>query len=1639
MSVPQPPRTSFTERKRRAWFVFGRRVLLVAAIGVALFALLLLMLQVPRFSTWLANSVLQRVSFLSGATLAVGEVRGNWLTRLDLRDLRMTRGDTTLVTADTLRIGLRPWHLLAQRVHMTHVEIVNPAVTSKIAVARQEERDRPSLTPEDVLRGRFYTGPTLLVDRLDVRGGRYALSAGADSTGSRIDEVSIAARDVVLGNTLAVGLDSLALRYIPKGAGAADAIRFVLVASVGESGLEVRRLGLRGPSSAATGKANVALAAPDSTSALEIELHADPLVLSDLALFLPGQEWEGDVTADVVLRGARLDRLSGSVRMRFTEARLRGVDFGPTDLQADFADGRAALEVATTWEGAPARVRGWARPLDRTPDYDLALELEGLPARLPGTPGWEAFARRGAPATRLHLSGRGYADAALQFDGDATSNDERIELRGGLRLRPTFEWELQRLALENLDVARWLGSPDTSQITGTFSARGRGTKADSLNIAATWELAACEYGARHILGAHGRATIAGRRCSGALRIEAPAGDVAIDSVTALLGDEGEIEFDLPALRFDRLDLAVLTANPELPSDLSGTLRLAGAVSGNKDRAHGAPIWRRLEAQGCLALEPSRFRDRGIQDGDARLRLHAGILDADLTIATDAGRARLLVEARPFDEQRRFEVKEVRFADVDVAAWADVPFSTRLSGVLTGKAEPSAGADARVDDRARSGITSGPFATWSAELRLESSQVGPIAVTGGAATADFASGHLTARADFETGAGDAAFRADAGLEGDRPAGSAHLVLPFGVLAALAGRDSLSTAGDLRVDARFAGFDLESATLDAEVEGHGHVGVWKVDSLRAALQLADGSLAVDTLTLRSNAAAIDASGRIALSDSLRTAPSDLRLKLWLDDPAGLGALLGADTLVLAEGQVEARLTGFPSAHAFTVTAVLDSVIWNDLTLRGVRSHAEGILGRTWRPIQATSTTQVTRLRGGAVPLEEAEIHADLVGGDTNIGLTAQLDAAHHVSLAATVARDSSGLRARLSEVEIQAREAHWQLVQPAELRYGNDRLSLDSLEIRADSALVLAYGTLDRHGDQDFFLRADRVGLDILAAWLARSDMDGMLDGQLSVTGPAAEPRAQGALRIAAVVAGVPVGVTEARLDWDGRQARMLASFATPQRDSVTMAGSLPLAISWFSPESAPESLTTEGEVPLRAVAHRFPLAALAPLLPHESVANLQGTLDADVRLSGRRGSMLGEGHIEVANGNIEFPSLGVTYKDLQFAGTLSGDRLTLRDARVQSGKGDLQLAGDVRFASSTLIEPHLTAKFRNFVFVNTPDLRVQASGDLQLAGSTSAPRLAGSVKASDCTYFITQSSMSGAQSAPEVVLTADDVAMLEDVFGYEYAKSGPPMQGVYDAADLDLQVMLDHDNWIRKRNAPVLALGITGDVHVRKPAHGELELRGRIAPVTGRSYLEQFGRTFDFVGGEVLLNGEMKDHTVDIRTEYKVRSSSGSSEPEVLVHLDVGGDMEKLRLDLSSEPPLSDSEIISYITTGRSPINPSAEVDKGSEAAALAAEIGLAQVTGPLEHTVQEKTGLDVLQVRYDALQGATLMAGRYLNPALYIGIQQPLQYREEGLDSSQNPYQTIVDVEYEAYRWLIVTLQGEASLLRSFIRARHAY
>jgi translocation and assembly module TamB len=152
-------------------------------------------------------------------------------------------------------------------------------------------------------------------------------------------------------------------------------------------------------------------------------------------------------------------------------------------------------------------------------------------------------------------------------------------------------------------------------------------------------------------------------------------------------------------------------------------------------------------------------------------------------------------------------------------------------------------------------------------------------------------------------------------------------------------------------------------------------------------------------------------------------------------------------------------------------------------------------------------------------------------------------------------------------------------------------------------------------------------------------------------------------------------------------------------------------------------------------------------------------------------------------------------------------------------------------------------------------------------------------------------------------------------------------------------------------------------------------------------------------------------------------------------MDVTGGMENLELTLGSEPQMETADILSYIATGR----PAASAADFGDISRAGTSLALGTVADVLEEEAGQRIGLDVVEIRQDGLDGATLIAGRYVSPRLYVGFQQPLTLNEsdEGIEKSGESTQ--VEIEYAAWRWLLLNLQAGQSEFRWFFRTRKAF
>jgi autotransporter translocation and assembly factor TamB len=1531
-----PDPSSSDGRGQRSLRFALRAAAVVAAVLVLLVAATLLLLQFPGPSRFAATSLLRAIRPVPGATVALHDLRGNWITSMDLFGVEVARDGVPptgphppLLAADTLRIRYSPLDLLRRRVVIHRLELRGGFLALEPRDISSRRPSGPARPLAEWLTGRFYTGTPLRIRHVSL--SRCGFATAGDSGGSRAEDLCLEARGVALGGgPAAIDLDTLGLRFLAPGTpdhwwtlGASG--------SLGPGWLKLDTLSLASDSTRLDARGALALSdAPrDTVTGAEFTLDARPLDLTDLSFFLPGTPASGQVEGKLSLRGAHVSSLEGTLRASTRGAWVSGVALGASAVDVKLAGGRVDFEASGRVANSPIEVHGWLSRFGRDPDGEVELRVPALPPALPGLPDWDPRAARSA-CLRATIE-RGVARVNL----DVSAGIERIALAGALDLTraPRFTMRGGRLA--------------------RFDERG---------------------------------------------VEAPGGSLTFDSLVLVPGTP-------PTLRLEGghiggADLAAWSGRLDLGSEIDarveGEWRFGAQPAGNAR----------------LAIKRSRFRGQAIDAGALDLRLANG--DATLAGNLDApsGRVSLDARGRPFDRDPRYTIRLARFEQLDLAAWTG-------AAALASNLDGSLALDATLRGAGQGKV--------SGTLDLRRSTLRGIAIEGGRVRASLDGDRWSTDTALDLEPGPVVVHATRGPEGL----TANAEAPLELLARLLGVDSLAASGTARVALDLNGDDLRTARGTGRLAAAGRLGDATLDTLWTTFRARAGVVDVDSVVVRSNALTAWGGGRLALFDTAG-AVSAFRINADVTDAQALATIAGVDSLALRAGHAELHLTGTARARALDGALALAALATKEFSVQQIDVRGTGTLDPSFRPTRVDATARLERVDAGGVRLRDGV--ATLSGRADSLAFRgeARASSSRAFRVRGTVLGDSALRRVEITEATYEARDQTWRLAQPGRFALAPDRLTVESFEARSDTGAFSVRGTLARSGTEDFTVELRGMSIAGLAEWIGRRDeLRGRVDGRLRLEGSAERPRASGELTASLRAVGGGGGDARARLDWRDERLELDASYAPLGSPPVTLSAHLPLALSLAAGTAA--VVEREGEVAFRLVGSDVSLPALAPLFDPLAVAPRAGTLDLDLALAGTSGDLEGSGGARLTGGELELPGLGVTYTGMGLGAELKGHRLEVLEARASSEPGTIEGRGEIVFHRLTEVVYNLDVEARRFQAMRTRDQSAIVSGKIELTGTVGAPVVRGTVDLDETDIYLTPRQATGSA----VELTEDDLLMLEANFGDVTAKAPGAAKTLYDAARLEVEVNLGGRVWVRQRVAPRLAVKLDGGFKLVKEPHGEPLLTGRIAPTPRRGFVEQFARQFDFAeGGEVKLNGALKDHDIDLKAIYKIEDRDESGESQVVVRLDIQGRIDQLKLILSSDPPMDQTEIVDYIITGQSSRS---APDQSMGAEDLATQMVLSRATSGIEDYAQRAIGLDVVQVRQDGLQGTTLIAGRYVNPQLYLGFRQPVSSEESGNQTTGTTNHTQYELEYSTYRWLTLNLQGETSWFKSFFHTRYAY
>jgi translocation and assembly module TamB len=376
--------------------------------------------------------------------------------------------------------------------------------------------------------------------------------------------------------------------------------------------------------------------------------------------------------------------------------------------------------------------------------------------------------------------------------------------------------------------------------------------------------------------------------------------------------------------------------------------------------------------------------------------------------------------------------------------------------------------------------------------------------------------------------------------------------------------------------------------------------------------------------------------------------------------------------------------------------------------------------------------------------------------------------------------------------------------------------------------------------------------------------------------------------------------------------------------------------------------------------RFADLARAPLHFRE-FTRLEGALRIDAKLGGTPAAPTLQGRATLENATAELTELGALLEEISMTADADLKGVDL-DATARSGDGSLRLAGHLDWtddgAAGTL---RLTGENANAVSI--PQARVNISPDIEIALAKEAMRISGRVEIPFAR--IQPLTISGARRP-----SADTVIIGEATAGKTQRRRD---------LDLDLDVALG-DN-VRFDGFGLSAI-LGGALNIANPqgitvGTGELRVREGTYAI-GSARLNVDSGVLLFAGGPIDNPG------LSVRGIRQMQT--------VLVGVNVSGTLRTPTVSLFSNPPMRQSDIISYLAFSRPSSSLDAQegesVDQTSGALA-AASAGLAV------SDVSNRLGLDEISIRSEGREDdSQLVLGRFITPRIYLsygfGLFEPI-------------------------------------------------
>ena len=809
----------------------------------------------------------------------------------------------------------------------------------------------------------------------------------------------------------------------------------------------------------------------------------------------------------------------------------------------------------------------------------------------------------------------------------------------------------------------------------------------------------------------------------------------------------------------------------------------------------------------------------------------------------------------------------------------------------------------------------------------------------------------------------------------------------------------------------------------------VGELQIDTAAVEGRYANQVGDLTRLSLASPDVKVEASGRVALDAA---AASDLKYHVDATNLSALATLAGQEG-VAGSAVLDGTLTGNRASLKTTGTMNGSGLGYQENSALDVNAqYTVTVPDLQFAKAQVTSTTAATFVKVGSLELNE--VKATTTYQDTKLDFAANLKQPdREVDVSGDVVFHPDHQEIHLPSLALRTQGVEWRTApgSAAAIRYGNDRVEMQNVKLVSGDQSVDVDGAFALKAPA----AADGLRIQVRNVDIAQIEKLAMIDRGLTgrveanaiVNGTSDAPVVSGTV---AVDKGGFQTFTydslKAKVDFDGKTIGLDATLQQNPTQALTAQGKIPMTL--FQRSQAGHVAPTAGdELDLHVTSTPLSLGIIQGFTT--AVSDVTGQLVVDVRLTGAGEDPHVEGIVDIQGGGFAVPLTGVSYSGLSTSIALSPDRITIPNLQIVDEEGErLTISGSLGVHARQVGAVDVTVQSSDFELLDNELGKAAIATDVKLTGELRRPKIVGTARLPSARlevdkilalfydpYAVTAmpdvaapstaaASSAGAEDAtrqalsragngamPPAAPTAGAATPNEPTPAD--AEPAPASAGAFAPVEMDLKLTIPENLVLRGKSirpggptgTSVGDLNITvgGNIDVTKAADAPLILLGEVDTVRGTYQFQ--GRRFDLVrGGTIRFTGEEQINPLLDVTATRLIPNTGV---EARVH--ITGSVKAPELELTSDPPLDESDILALIVFNR-PVN---ELGSGERTSLAATAGGIAGgfIASPLGESIGKALDLDLFEITTTTDTGdlgAGITVGQQVGDRAFLKLRQ---------------------------------------------------